>query len=84
MIWTREKLIEELYKPEYWMEDSRGFKKLNIGAMAGFIINDRKRIVEPLVKAYLHPDFPKFTMNTQLNRLHEGTVEVLKNAGVSI
>lgn len=83
MLTDREKIIRDLKNiviNEYMSELNMNVP--NYDKLADFIIEDRRRIVDPLVKAYIREDFPKMSLNGQLNSLYEGTVETLKNAGV--
>lgn len=74
----KERLIEEL-KCQW---NFQIFNEHAYGAIADFILADRRRICQPLVNAYLHPSFLRMTMNGQLNKLHTATVETLKCAGI--
>lgn len=74
------KLEQRFHEP---YEHGASLCNLTIEDVADFIIEDRKRIVEPLVNAYYNPYFPKMTMNGQLNKLYTATVETLKLSGVS-
>ena len=67
----REQLIDKLSKTV--MVDIALSGEVDVEKIADFIIKDRKRIVEPLVKHYSFPDAKTF---------RKAVVETLKNAGL--
>ena len=79
----RERLIEELDK----LQDERGYTIRDMiedcSFIADFIIADRKRIVEPLVKC-----FDEYTKYVDFINAHaalcRGGIETCKNAGVEL